>query len=169
MNVLDILSLVFILASVAICTLKGLKKIVFKICSFFLAMLLAKLLGFKVGELVIPELVKDNKLFGSEMAKKINDSIASVVGTIIIFLASFIILRLIFKVVEFKLGSSMQSIVINRLLGALVGLFAGVAVVLVFTEVVNIVASVAAFIGQGDIFFDAIDNSVIFKFFRNLN
>ena len=169
MNALDILCLVIISASIVICTLKGLKKIIFKVCAFFLAMLLAKLFGFKVGDLVIPELVKDNKLFGSEMAKKINDSIASVVGTIIIFIVSFVILRLIFKIVEFKLGSSMQSIVINRLLGALVGLFAGVAVVLLFTEVVNIIASVSAFVDQGDVFFDAIDNSVIFKFFRNLN
>ncbi len=169
MNALDILCLVIISASIVICTLKGLKKIIFKVCAFFLAMLLAKLFGFKVGDLVIPELVKDNKLFGSEMAEKIDDSIASVVGTIIIFIVSFVILRLIFKIVEFKLGSSMQSIVINRLLGALVGLFAGVAVVLAFTEVVNIIASVSVFVDQGDVFFDAIDNSVIFKFFRNLN
>ncbi len=169
MNILDIICLVIIAASVIICTLNGLKKIIFKICSFFLAMLLAKFLGFKFGNFILPEAIKDNQLFGAELSEKINDSIASVVGTIIILVVSFIILRLIFKVIEFKLGSNLQSIVINRLLGALVGLFAGVAVVLAFTEVVNIVASVAAFINQGDVFFDAIDNSVIFRFFRNLN
>jgi hypothetical protein len=64
---------------------------------------------------------------------------------------------------------SLQSIVLDRLCGALAGLFIGVAVAFAFTEIVSIVLVVVSSLTRSHDIFDFVDNSVIFKLFRNLN
>ena len=48
MNILDGVCVILIIASVIMCTVKGYKKVVFKAAAFAIAMLAAKLTGYKI-------------------------------------------------------------------------------------------------------------------------
>ncbi len=166
MSILDYICIALIGGSVVICALKGLKKIIFKIAAFVISVILAKLVGGKIGHLLLSDIININ--FGS-LSSEINGRIISILGTLIVFILLFIFLKLIFKVVEGKMGQNIQSLIVDRLLGALVGFFIGVAIVLVFTEVVDIVLSVISLFKRDADVFDVVDNTIIFRLVRNLN
>ncbi len=166
MAILDYICIALVCASIVICTLKGLKKIFFRIAAFGISVILAKLIGSKIGHFLFSDVININ--LGS-LSEKISNKIISVFGTLLVFILLFIFLKLIFKVVEGKMGNNIQSLVVDRLLGALVGFVIGVAVVLVFTEAVDIVFTVISLIKRDAEVFDVIDNTIIFKLVRNLN
>lgn len=150
MSVFDYICLAVIAFSTIICAAKGLRKIVFKLCAIALAVIVSKYLG---------EMLLD----------AVNITLTPAIGMFVVFLFFYIIFKLIFKIIEGKLADGVQSIVIDRLLGALVGLFVGTAIVFVFTEVIDIVGAVASIFDLDTEFFDAVDNTVIFRLIRNLN
>ena len=170
MNILDWISLAIIGISVVICAMKGLKKVIFRVCAFAVAAIMAKLLGARLGNFLLSDIITfDKSKLDADASEKIYNTLISTLGTLIVFLTLFFILKKIFRVVEGKMGRSLQSIVIDRLCGALVGLFLGVAFVFVFTETVSIVFATISLIKRDTQIYLYIDNSIIFKLFRNLN
>ncbi len=166
MNILDYISLAFICAAIVFCSFKGIKKVIFKTAAFVISIIVAKLIGEKFGDLLLSEIID---LDVGILSEKVNGTIIAVLGTLILFVLLFVFLRLIFKVIEGKYEKNMQSMIVDRILGALVGFFIGVAVVFVFTEVVDIVFTVIATIKQDTDIFDLIDDSIIFTLLHNLN
>ena len=150
MNVFDYISLAVIAFFTIICAIKGLRRMIFKLCAITLAILISKYCG-------------------EWLLEKANISLDSAIGLFVIFLLSYIILRLVFKIIEGKLDKTVRSILIDRLLGALVGFFVGLAVIFAFIEVVDIVGTVASLFNKDYEFFHLVDNSVIFRWTRNLN
>lgn len=166
MNIFDSVCVILIIASVIVCTVKGYKKVVFKAAAFAIAMFAAKLTGSVFGNFLLSDVIKVKINLISD---SVSDAIVTGIGTALMFVFLFILLRLIFKIVEGKMEKSLQSIVLDRLCGALAGLFIGVAVAFAFTEIVSIVLVVVSSLTRSHDIFDFVDNSVIFKLFRNLN
>ncbi len=166
MNILDCVGIILIISSVAICVFKGFKKIIFKLAAFAIAMVLAKFIGQSFGNLLLSDFIKFD--IGS-VSDKVNNTIISILGTLIVFVLLFVFLKLIFKVVEGKFEKNIQSVIVDRLCGALVGFVLGVAVVFVFTEIVSIVLAIVATIKRDASVFKIADNSMIFRLVRNLN
>ncbi len=166
MNIFDCIGMALIALFVAVFAFKGCKKLIFKFAAFAIAMIFAKLIGQKFGHFLLSDFIK---LDIGELSDKVNGTIISVLGTLILFLLLFVFLRLIFKVVEGKFEKSIQSVIVDRICGALVGFVLGVAVVFVFTEIVSIVITIVATIKCDTEIFDIVDNSIIFKLSRNLN
>ncbi len=166
MNILDYICLILLCASVVICAIKGLKKIIFRVAAFVISMILAKLLGNKIGTLLLSDIIR---LDIGSLSDTVNGTIISLLGTLIVFLLLLIVLKLIFKVVEGRMGQNIQSMIIDRLCGALVGFFIGVAVIFVFTEIVDIVFTVISLFKNDTEIFELADNTIIFRLFRNLN
>ena len=93
----------------------------------------------------------------------------SAIGTGLIFAVLYIAMRLIFKLVSINVGKDAGSIISDRLLGGLVGLLVGVAIVFVFTEATDFIVSTVAYFKNDHAVFDIINDSKIFMFFENLS
>ena len=166
MNILDIICIAIIAACMMICLIKGFKKVIFKLSSFVIAMILAKLFGNRIGKALLSKIIDID--IGA-FSDKLNSAIISALGTLIVFVMLFVLLRLIFKVVEGKMERSIRSVVVDRLWGALTGFIIGVAFVFVFTETVYIILTTVSAIKCSTEAVEYIDKTIIFKFFRNLN
>ncbi len=166
MTFLDFLCIAIIVVFTAICAFKGMKKIIFRMVAFIVAMLVAKLLGYKIGNFLLSDIIQIDI---GPVSNRVKETIISVVGTLLLFVILFIFLRLIFKVVEGKFEKNIQSIIIDRLCGALVGFLLGISIVFVFTEVVDAVLAVIAFVKKDIEVFNIAEESIIFRLFRNLN
>ena len=170
MNILDWICLAIIGAAVVVCSIKGLRKIFFKISAFVLSILIAEFIGSRIGYFLLSDLIHINlPTLDSDVTEKISNTIISTLGTLIVFLLLFFILKKIFAIVEGRLERKLHSVIVDRILGALTGLFFGVAFVFVFTEVVVIIFTAISAIKRDIEVFKYVDNSIIFKFFRNLN
>ena len=170
MNTLDIICLVVIAVSVIICLLKGFKNIFFKLCSFVIAMYVAKIFGARVGNALLMHFTNtDKETIGASFVEKLSESMVSAIGTGLLFFVIYILLRLIFKITFIGIGKDVGSVVADRLLGGLIGLFVGVAIVFIFTELTDFIVSTVAYFKQDNAVYDIINSSKIFKFFGNLN
>lgn len=150
MSVFDYICLAVIAFSTIICAYKGLRRIIFKICAIVLAVVISR-------------------YWGQFLLNKLNISLSPAVGGVVVFVFFFIVFKLVFKIIEGKLADGVRSIVIDRLLGALVGLFVGTAVVFVFTEIIFMIESVTTLFDIAPEFSDMINDTIIFRFMRNLN
>ena len=150
MSVFDYVCLAVIAFSTIICAYKGLRKIIFKICATVFAVLISR-------------------YWGNILLNELNISLSPAVGGVVVFLFFFVVFKLVFKIIEGKLTDGVRSIVIDRLLGALVGLFVGTTVVFVFTEIIFIIEKVTILFDIAPEISEMIDNTIIFRFMRNLN
>jgi len=124
MIIFEILCLVLIACCVVLCLRKGHKRLAFRICSAVLVMLMAQYLGTHIGDLMLPDLIKDPRgVLGDELLDKINDSLASILGTIILFLTFLIILKQMFRIIEGRMNKNIQKIIAHRVLGTLNGIY----------------------------------------------
>ena len=170
MNTLDIICLAVIAVSVIICLLKGFKNIFFKLCSFVIAMYVAKIYGARVGEKLLAFLKSHpTETVDTALLERLSDSVVSVIGVGLVFTVLYFVLRLIFKIASSKVGQNAGSIIADKLLGALVGLLLGVAIIFVLTEATDFVLSTVAYFKQDHAVFEIINESKIFKFFENFS
>lgn len=164
MTVLDWICVAILGVSTVFCTFKGFRKLIFKTIAFVLAIMLAKLIGLYLGKAVTSGIIN----FGG-VSKQLSHTFISALGTIIAFLLLSFILKKIFNIVDRKIEPNIQSAITNRILGALAGLFLGTVFVLAFAEIVVTVFTVASMLKSSSEPLEYIDNTIIFKFFRNLN
>ncbi len=170
MNILDIICVAVIALSTIICLFKGFKRIIFKICSFVIAMYVAKIFGCRLGNFLLSFFsTEGNNVIDPALLEKLSSSMVSAIGTGIIFIVLYIILRLVFKIIAIKTERSAGSVIIDRLLGAVLGLLLGTAIVFVFTEIAEFVLSaIAYFKGEQEVL-EIVNASGIFKFFSDFD
>ena len=150
MNVVDYISLAVIAFSTIICTIKGLRRMIFKVCSILIAVVISR-------------------FFGDWILDKIDIRIDHTLGLIAVFFAVYIIFRLIFKLIEVRLDSNVGSVFIDRLLGAIIGLLIGLALIYMLYEVVDEVYSIVSYFGKEEEFYELVDGAVIFSSMNDLN
>ena len=170
MNILDWISLMLIGAFVVFCVFKGLKRLSFRLCAFIVAMLMAKLSGHYLGDFLLSDIIQiESGLFGEKLTEKINDVLVSLLGTLILFIWLSVLLKRIFAIVEDRMERSYRVAFIDKIWGALTGIFDGMAFAFVFTEIVTIVDR-AAFKRKQELcgFIDG-NNRIIYKLARILN
>ena len=96
MNVFDIITLAIFLISVVIGLWRGFLKTVIKLGAPVIAALGARFFGRPLGDLLLPELIKKRpSSMSSGELERVNEAISSLVGTLIVFIALFVILRLL--------------------------------------------------------------------------
>ena len=171
MNTLDIICLVIIAISVIVCLLKGFKNIIFKLCSFVIAMYVAKLFGARLGNELFTYFLSNSDQTGvnASFLEKLSESMVSAIGTGLIFTVLYIVLRLVFKLFTLNIGKDFGSVLADKLLGAVIGLLVGIAIVFIFTEATDFVVSTVAYFKKDGAVFDIMNDSKIFNFFGNLN
>ena len=170
MNTLDVISLSVLAIFTVIFAIKGLKKIVLTIISIAIATLLSRLFGNQFGELIVPRVIKNiNTNLTEESLDSISDALTSTVGVITVFILCFLIIRLLFKIVESDHFSGMRPNVINHILGACVGFVIGVGFIFAFSSVLYTVEAVAVTIDPSNTLPNTVDNAKIINIIRNLN
>ena len=111
---------------VVFCVYKGFNNRIFKSLSFAYICILACCLGSKYGKLLIPDIDFidiENKLMERHITEKINSAIVSALGTIILIISLNILLKQIFKVVDGRLEKTLYVEIMDRICGAVDGLF----------------------------------------------
>ena len=169
MTVLDWIRLVVICVAVVLCAINGKRKTVFRICAFAIVIIMAKLVGARLGKILLSDIVKikENSL-GFTLSEKFYSTLISTLGTLIVFLILFFILKKIFSIVEGKMERKLHSVIIDRLCGTLDGLFFDVAAVVV-NKIVVVIFTVISVVRCDREHPEYVDNTSIFKLSRNLN
>lgn len=170
MNVIDTISLSIIAFFVLIFAIKGLKKVIFSIISIILAVCIARFAGNSVGEILISDVFKTGFAGLSDDAiARLNGILPNLLGTLIVFLLCFIVIRLLLKIVEMRMGVGLHSIIINRLLGAIAGLIIGISFLFILSYVIEVINAGFEVAGVSNSFTDALDKSKIWNIMKNLN
>ena len=148
MNTFDIIALVIFFAFVLICAWRGLLKIISKWAAFFAAMIIAKMLGAKVGFALFK-----------------NIPLAQYIGMVLLFVVLYIVCRLLFAQLSKAVNKILHTKTLDHILGGVVGVLGGSSVVFLFSFVLELVLVVISQFGFGDGLLHAFNSSKIFKFF----
>ena len=166
MNVFDIMTLSVFIVSVVICLWKGFLKTVLKLGAPVLAALGARFFGRPLGELLLPELIeKPPSGMSAATLERLNGTISSVVGTLLVFIVLFIAFRLLAGLLAKIVKKVTRTSVLDRAAGAVFGLLIGFAVAVVLAEALEIVAAVGTFISPEFSLFEMMEDSMLFKYF----
>ena len=145
MNTFDTIYLLIIIFFTVIFALKGLKKIIFSAISMALAGFISVTVGGTIGELLSPTPIESPSQTPEAVEGIVNNGLSYVnkvlptaLGTVVTFVLSFLVIRILFKFVEDKIGTGITARVLDRILGGLVGLVLGVSIVLVFSFFVDL-------------------------------
>ena len=164
MTVFDIAALLIAAVFVIIGFWRGFVKSSLRLAALLASFVLARLFGGAVGRMLVPELVKSDRL-SEQTLQKINSSLASVIGTVLVFAVLLIVLRLIARLIAKITVKSFGGKAIDKLLGALLGLVFAVAAIYSLAFVVDLVAIALSLIAPSVDIYSLIENSVIFKYF----
>lgn len=168
MNTVDTVFLIIIGFFVLMFALKGIKKIFFTMISMAFAILIAKLIGTPVGKLLVTEpLDIDFAGLDSKVMSKVNDIFPLALGTAVVFLLTFLVTRVLLKIIEYRIGTGFFSMIINKLIGALAGFIFGVALVFALSTVLELVEATSSIINFGDSFLQTLNESEIYSLFKS--
>ena len=126
MKLLDYINLILIGGCALFCVVKGFKKKSFKKLAFIYAVVLACFVARSYSGLLLVDvdiIHLESELFGEAWTEKINSAIVIVLGTIIMTVELHIMLKLIFRVVDGNMDKDIYTVVMDRLRGAVDGLF----------------------------------------------
>lgn len=167
MTVLKWICVAILGVSTILCVLKGFGKFILKTIAFVLAIVFAKLIGAWLSRALISELISFKGFSGA--SKQIGGMLISAVSTFVAFFVLLFILKRIFSIVDRKIEPDIQFAITNVILGALSGLFIGIVFVPTFAKIVVTVLVAASLPKALAETLKHIDNTIIFKFSRNLN
>lgn len=169
MSVFDIVTLAIAGVFVIIGFLKGFLKLVLKFGVAVLAVVTARLFGSGLGRMLFPNLIKSSSSIGARFStsslENINASIATVLGTLIVFAVVFIVFKLIAGIVSKAVSNGFKSKLTDKILGMVLGLALAAGIVYAFAFAVDIVAIVISFIHPSTDIYELINDTVIFKYF----
>lgn len=127
MSLFDYTNLIIVGGCAVFCIVKGFKKKIFKKLAFVYAVVFACFIANSKYNVLLLSNVDiiglENKLFGDVWTEKINNAIVTVLGTIIMTVAFHILFKQIFRVVEGNFDNDIYTEVMDRIRGALDGLF----------------------------------------------
>ncbi len=154
MNGLDILSLAIFAVFVIICAIKGLLGILSKWGSLFAAIIISKLFGGMLGE----------KLLGDVLG-----NFAPIVGVALCFVLLYLLLRIILGGVAKLITKVLHVSALDHLLGAVVGAIGGLAIIFLFSLLLEVfITVVSVFNENAEIIANIgnmIEDSSILKYF----
>ena len=166
MNIFDIIALIVFLVSIVICLWRGFLKTVLKLGAPVLAAICARFLGRPLGGILLPKLIqKPPSSMSADTLERLNGTISSVVGTIIVFVVLFIAFRLLAGLLAKTVKKITGTSVLDRVLGAVFGLLIGFAAVVLLAETLEIVAMIGTFVYPEFSLLEIMQDSVLFKYF----
>ena len=170
MFLFELLCLIFIVASTSLLKLLGFKKVALKLCLYTIAISIANFVGNSFGHFLVSDFLKIN-VFSTKslILEKVYSTVISAVGTLILFLILFFILKRIFAVIDGKMERTLQSVIVDRIWGAIGGLCIGITNGSSFFEVAIIVFTVIAVSKCIDKTSTYVDSMLTFRTIRNLN
>ena len=163
MNFFDILAFVLLGIAILVCAFKGFLKIFLKFGAFVIAVLLSKTFGRSVGSMIIPSSfdITGGRVSYAD-AEAINSTLASLLGTVLLFIVSYIFLRLIFAVIRRILKKGLNLGVPDKIIGACFGVLVGGAIVYALFEAIGLVATVVTIISPSSSFFETFRESCMY-------
>ena len=99
MTAVDIFALVITGAFVLVGLWRGFVKSSLRLCALIVSVIIARLFGGALGRALLPNIIKSDSI-SSETLAKINGSISSVIGTLIVFIALYLLLTLLAKLIS---------------------------------------------------------------------
>lgn len=126
MDIIFLVNLALVGICVIFCVYKGFKSKIFKSLSFAYICVFATCIGSKYSKLLLPNfnvIDIENNLLEKSLTEKINSTIVTLVGTIILIISLNIMLKQIFKIVDGRLEKSLYMEIMDRIRGAVDGLF----------------------------------------------
>lgn len=104
--IFDSFCVLLIAAAVVACLMCGFRKTAFKVCTGILFMLLAVDVGDRLGSILISDIIRLVELVtGLRTVKRISASFSSAAGTLILFVAFTVLIRLMLKVIDGRKGN----------------------------------------------------------------
>ena len=152
MNVFDIIAIALFVLFVIVCTFRGFLKILSKWGAFFAAIILSKMFGPRVGEM----LLGDVDIIGS---------FSHMIGTAILFVVLFLVGRIILGALAKLITKLLNAKVIDKLLGAALGISGGIAAMFLFAFLCDILVLVVSFFNSEAGIIHMINDTSILRFF----
>ena len=166
---LDIATLGILGLFVLIGIWKGFLKTFLKLGATVIAVVVSRIFGEMLGKTLFPHLISGNtfltKNISSSTIDEINSSFATIIGTAVIFIIMFVLLRIVAGFTSKIIKAKMKVGLIDRIFGALFGLVLAVGAIYAFAFVVNILATATAFFDHDAFIYSAVEETVIFKYF----
>jgi len=154
MNGFDILSLAIFAIFVIICAIKGLLGILSKWGSLFAAIILSRLFGGMLGETLLGDVL---------------GNFAPIVGTALTFVLLYLLLRIILGGLGKLITKVFNVVALDHLLGAVVGALGGLAVIFLFTLLLELFVTVVGVVNENAEIItnigNMIEDSSILKYF----
>ena len=170
MFVLESICLIIIVFSMFLLKILGFKKIALKLCIYTVAISLASFVGKRFGHLLLSDFLKFDGVSAKELlSEKIYSTVISTLGTLILFIILFFLLMRIFAIIDGKMERRLQSVIVDRIWGAIGGLTIGVSCGKSFFEVAIIVFTVITVLKCIDKSSTNVDDMLIFRTIKNLN
>lgn len=150
MNTLDIIAIIIFAMFVLICTVRGFLGILSKWGSFFAAMILSKMFGGMVGDMLFVDLL---------------GSFAPIVGTALLFVVLFFVCRIILGALVKLITKVLHAKALDRFFGAILGAVGGVAAIFLFTFVLDVVVAVVSMFNVDANIIHMVNDTSILKYF----
>ncbi len=160
----DIFALVIVGAFVLIGLWRGFVRSSLKLCALIASIIIARFFGAALGRALLPEIIKSNSI-SSGTLEKINTSISSVIGTLAVFAVLYLLLSLLARLISKITVKGFAGKLTDKVLGALLGLFFGIAALYSLAFVFDIISAVVSLVAPSADMYSVVENSVIFKYF----
>ena len=168
MNVFDIITIVIFALFVIVCAFKGLLKILSNWGSFFGALIISRIFGVAAGDFLLNALAGPISNMESKTLATLILNVIPALGTALLFFLVYLVLRLILGALSKILKKVFDAKPLDHFLGAIVGVFGGVAVIFLFTFLVEFVGSITSALNIDSGMLEAIKSSPILNFFMSL-
>ncbi len=169
MTILDIVLLIITAVLVIVGFCRGFIKSILHLGATVLALIGARLIGGALGREFFPEIISRSSPIGSGMTSArlndVNASLATILGALVVFLVLYFVLKLILRMISKRFDGNRDVGIINRLLGAALGFVMALGTIYAFACILDVVAIVLTLIGSDWDIYEAVDSSVIFKYF----
>ena len=164
---ISVLLIACIFIIVGIC--KGFSRLAIKLGAVVPAVVIARLFGGFLGTRLFPEIIHDDWKMAEKMSSdsldNVNESLAKIIGTIVLFVVLFIVFKIILSVISKILKKNPNINLLDRIIGAVFGALMALGAIYTFAFAVNIIAMVVTFFDSGSSIYDVIDKTVVFKYF----
>ena len=169
MTGLDIVILAIALVFVIVGAVKGFIKTLLRLGAAVFAIIVARMFGYLLGEALFGDLLSRRSPLAENMSpatlRSVNVSLSTLLGGLIIFLAVYILLRIIIRLTAKRLTDSFCGGLIDRLLGACLGLLLALGAIYALACVIDLLAIVLSICGSSFDIYDAVESSTLFKYF----
>lgn len=165
----DIVTLIIAVVFVIIGFWKGFLKTILKFGATLLALILSRLFGTALGNMILPDFINGDSALGERLSPStldnVNSSIAATVGTLLIFVVLFVIFRLIASWVSKARVHRFKSRILDKILGAIFGLVLSFGAIYAFAVALELMAVLVTLIAPSIDIYSAVENTVIFRHF----